>query len=153
MLCVVVADDPPQLGLSQIAGSQSNPPVFGRDRMEAVVRLRDRVDWRPHAQKLFDLPAYTAHQTPAAVSPDIKTLRARAGRGFHQLEFRRMGQRVRRREDDFSAARPSDRSLRDYRNRQPQLALSQLRRAPTQRTGVIVLKVKQIGAIRTGATR
>ncbi len=99
------------------------------------------------------LPAVRPGRRPVAVSPDLQTLRARAGGDHHQPEFRRMGQCVRRREDDLGAARPVDPSLRDLRNRQPQLALSQSRRAAARRSGCDRARSKTNSVIRSGATR
>ena len=50
---VVVAEDPPQLGVSQIAGNRRVHTVPGHDAVEAVVRPRGRVQASPRAEELL----------------------------------------------------------------------------------------------------
>jgi hypothetical protein len=62
---------------------------------------------------------------PAPVPPDQPPLRAHLDHRHHQPRLRRMAHRLRRRQDDHRAARPSHPSLRDRRDRERKLALQE----------------------------
>ena len=86
------------------------------DRLTRVNLLVARRAW---------LSAVRAERRPAAVPPDQPPLRAHLDHRHDQPGLRRMGERVRRRQDDHRAARPAHAPLRHHRDRQRQLALQE----------------------------
>ena len=73
------------------------------------------------------LSALRPGRRPAAVPSDQPALRAHLDHRHHQPRFRRMAERLRRREDDDGAPRSPHPSLRDHRDRQRVLALQEPR--------------------------
>ncbi len=69
------------------------------------------------------LPALQPSRRRAAVPPALQALRAHQRDDHHQSELRRVGERVRRREDDHRAARPAHASLPHRGDRQRVLPL------------------------------
>lgn len=75
------------------------------ERIAASLMLMDLV-----VSRRVDLPTHQSQRRRAAVPPE-QALRAHQRRRHHQPRLRRMGQRVRRRQDDHGLARPAHASL------------------------------------------
>ena len=85
---------------------------------------------RPRRPRRAGLSALSPQRRPTALPPDLPPLRADGSRHHHQSRLRRLGNRLRRRQDDDRPAGSPDPPLRHRRDRQRKLALQQPQLTP-----------------------